>query len=703
MLIQLKDVEYSYPQTEKKALDKITFSVEKGEYIAIVGANGSGKSTLARIIAGFIKPSDGTCIVNEDQIKGIVFQQPKEQIVAGIVERDTAFGPQNLLMPKSEIELRTLECLAATNLVDKAFARTFELSLGQTQRLAFSGILALFPDILILDEATAMLDPSNRKFLLSITDSWYKKGHTIISITHDREEALKADRIIALENGKIIFDDTSSVFKRKKLLNEKIFASPLFYKKSLGNKKNKSSQTVLSVKNISFSYPDTKVFENISFSLKKGSLTALTGPSGCGKSTLLECLAGLLECKGGKIFSKGRPSLALQESDAALFETFAADDVAFGPINQSVEKKDLLERVKKSMAMCSIPYEEYGNRQTSKLSGGEKRKLSLASIIALDSEIILFDEPTAGLDPVSRQNIMSTLKKLAEEGKTILFSTHRREEAEFADTEIAWDTLCKKNNSSKKEKENNLPEVKVLSNAKILKSLSRVSNIFMAPPKISHSLISILPPVLKYILFLALFITAFAVKPFYLSLIMLVLSFIYAFAGRQKISKPLKAYLKLLPWLLIFAVFQFFFALPEEGEKFFIQWGLFSITPSKIILVSSTLIKTLSALLLIGTFIKTSSERNLLDGLNDLLTPLKWLHVPVRYAVLTAGIIFRFIPIMLDVTASIIKTQLIRGGLGEVKGFKKIRAMIPLFIPMMLETLKKAEIFADALTARYFS
>ena len=145
-LLELKNVYYEYPHTNKIALDNINFSVSQGEYIAILGLNGSGKSTLARLIAGFFEPLKGEVIKQNGILPGIVFQQPKEQIVAGIVERDTAFGPQNLSMTESEIELRTIECLSVVSLVDKALSKTFELSLGQTQRLAFSGILALFPD-----------------------------------------------------------------------------------------------------------------------------------------------------------------------------------------------------------------------------------------------------------------------------------------------------------------------------------------------------------------------------------------------------------------------------------------------------------------------------------------------------------------------------------------------------------------------------
>ena len=185
-LIKIDSVEYSYPQAAAKALDGISLTIRRGEYVTILGANGSGKSTLGRLTAGFFEPDSGTVKLAEGILPGIVFQQPKEQIVAGIVERDTAFGPQNLDMEKGEIELRTLECLSVTGLADRSESRTFELSLGQTQRLAFSGILALFPDLLILDEVTAMLDPCARTEILQLVERWHAKGHTVIHITHDQ-------------------------------------------------------------------------------------------------------------------------------------------------------------------------------------------------------------------------------------------------------------------------------------------------------------------------------------------------------------------------------------------------------------------------------------------------------------------------------------------------------------------------------------
>ena len=239
-LLKISGANYSYPQSQKNALENINLSVEKGDYIALVGTNGSGKSTLARMMAGFFEPKSGSVELEKDVLPGIVFQQPKDQIVAGIVERDTAFGPQNLNISKSEIELRTIECLSVVGLADRAMSRTFELSLGQTQRLAFSGILALFPDFLILDEVTSMLDPHSRNEIIQFVVEWNAKGHTIIHITHDLSETLHAKRVVALENGSIIFDGTKDIFMQSPQFLNKVFCdeSYLYERSSLLSKKN---------------------------------------------------------------------------------------------------------------------------------------------------------------------------------------------------------------------------------------------------------------------------------------------------------------------------------------------------------------------------------------------------------------------------------------------------------------------------------
>ncbi|MBQ0052454.1 MAG: ATP-binding cassette domain-containing protein, partial [Treponema sp.] len=345
-MLNVSNLCFSYPESQSSVLNDVSFSIKKGDYTVILGTNGSGKSTLARIIAGFLSPDSGTVDFDKNLMNGIVFQSPKEQVVSGIVNHDTAFGPKNLGLPQDEVEQRVIECLSATDLLDKALSSTNALSLGQTQKLATSGILALHPDLLILDEATSMLDPESRKELLDFIDSSHERGQTIIHITHDYSEALKSNHVIVLEKGKLIFDDTTENFKNHSELIEALFGTPIPQ-----NPRDKvfPDETVLELKDICFSYDadkksEKKVPETIAhynLKIKKGTLNAITGPSGSGKSTILELAAGLLIPESGEIFCEKRPALCLQDAQSALFEAFAADDVAFGPRNQGIKGKEL--------------------------------------------------------------------------------------------------------------------------------------------------------------------------------------------------------------------------------------------------------------------------------------------------------------------------------------------------------------------------
>lgn len=221
--IELKSVGYIYSLGDGRslrALKNVSFSIEKGEFVALAGMNGSGKSTLAKLLNGLFVPSEGDVVIdglntkdeeNTFEIRkraGMVFQNPDNQMVATIIEDDVAFGPENIGLPREEIVERVNFALKAVDMEEYRSRTASKLSGGQKQRIAIAGVLAMRPDILILDESTSMLDPNGRKEIMDIAIKLNKQGITVINITHNMEEAVLANRIIVLRKGRVAIDGT---------------------------------------------------------------------------------------------------------------------------------------------------------------------------------------------------------------------------------------------------------------------------------------------------------------------------------------------------------------------------------------------------------------------------------------------------------------------------------------------------------------
>ena len=711
--VSVKQLCFSYENAPEPAVQDVSFELDSGSYTVIAGVNGSGKSTTARIIAGLLQPSAGTVEIADGLRTGFVFQSPKDQLICGVVARDTAFGPQCQSLPDSEIELRTIESLKSTGILDYAMHKSMFLSLGQTQKAALSGILAINPDILILDESVSMLDPKSREEIFTFLDMLHKKKRTILHITHDSDAISRAKDIIVMDGGKIIWKGNSSSFFADKTGSgyRSVFGTPLENRSCFQNKtQNRPAQEILlKAENISFSYGTHAVLKNISFSLKRGTLTALTGASGSGKTTLLEILAGLKKHDSGTVRSAGKPLLCQQNSDAALFEVFAADDVAFGPRNSGIKGKELLECVKTAMNRVNLPFEEFASKQTNCLSGGQKRRLSVAGIIAMKGDILLFDEPSAGLDGAAKYTVMHLLRSLAESGKTVLFTTHHYDEAQFADTSITLEKAGLIAPDFSPEEENKADGQKT-----VLTEQKPSAGIF-SPEYFSKMLDSLsenqaeqkrlqkLPAVIKYILFIALFAVSVAVQPVSLCAALLPVTILYALCSCCPAKKLFRSLIKILPFLLFFCILQMIFAPASADDTVFLPYKYFFVTAGKLWQCLKIILHTECALCCICAFSSSATENDILKGFSDLLAPLRLLKIPVKYPVILMEIIFRFIPLLLDEAISIIKIQLVRGGLKDEKGFfGKIRAIIPLIVPLIIQTVRRAEILADAMTVRGF-
>lgn len=227
-IIEIEKLNFAYGEEQaKKVLHDVDLTIEAGQWVALIGHNGSGKSTLAKLIDGLLTPQSGTIkvdgkILNEENIWdireqiGMVFQNPDNQFVGADVEGDVAFGLENRGVSREEMQKRVKEALVAVKMERFAKYEPVRLSGGQKQRVAIAGVLALRPKIVIFDESTSMLDPEGRREIVSLMKKLnQEENFTVISITHDIDEAALADRIIVLDNGQIIQDDTpKNVFER---------------------------------------------------------------------------------------------------------------------------------------------------------------------------------------------------------------------------------------------------------------------------------------------------------------------------------------------------------------------------------------------------------------------------------------------------------------------------------------------------------
>ena len=234
-IISVQNITFAYTREEGaemvKAIDGVSFEIEPGSFTAVIGKNGSGKSTLAKNLNGLLLPTEGDILVADYNTKddahiwdvrqtaGMVFQNPDNQLVSAIVEDDVAFGPENLGVDPQEIRQRVDQALEAVNMGQFKNKAPHLLSGGQKQRIAIAGVVAMKPRCIIFDEPTAMLDPKGRKEIMAIIDELHQEGITVVLITHFMEEAVRADRVIIMNEGKILLDGTpAEVFAQGQLM-----------------------------------------------------------------------------------------------------------------------------------------------------------------------------------------------------------------------------------------------------------------------------------------------------------------------------------------------------------------------------------------------------------------------------------------------------------------------------------------------------
>ena len=507
--IVIKDVKFSYDIAEEDsekaprlALDGISVTIEKGSYTAILGSNGSGKSTLAKIIDILEVPDSGKVVIfgkdaSDDNLFWdiranccCVFQNPDNQIVGTIVEEDVAFGPENLGVPNPELRERVDQALKDVGLYEYRHRETTALSGGQKQKLAIAGALAMQPDILILDEATAMLDPSSRDDFLTLVEKMrVEKGLTLITITHDMTEALRCDKIIVVDKGKAVLEGapeeiflsdnlwdyglkrpvkfnfafeiaklTGSTLTKEDLRSDEslIAALTAMLKKpgikapeiSEDKKTQDEKDIIMSVKGLSYTYDgnDAKAIEDINLDIRRGEVLGIVGESGCGKTTLISHMNAIfrpsvgdiiihtkdgdLSCRNKKDTMKIRQNVGLvfQYPEYQLFEETVFKDICYGLKKMGIEKAKMHKMAYDAALMVGLSNDEV-NSSPFELSGGQKRRAAMAGVLAMQPGILVLDEPASGLDPRGRQEMFAIIKKLRDSGTTIILVSHNMDEA----------------------------------------------------------------------------------------------------------------------------------------------------------------------------------------------------------------------------------------------------------------------------------
>ena len=430
------------------------------------------------------------------QTAGMVFQNPDNQIIGTVVEEDVGFGPENLGVPTEDIWKRVEDSLSAVGMIEYRHHSPNKLSGGQKQRVAIAGVVAMRPKCIVLDEPTAMLDPNGRKEVLRTVDELRRREKvTVILITHYMEEVVGADRVIVMDKGHVVLEGTArEVFSQVELLKEYRLDVPqvtlLAYElrkkgypipegiltteellealnkckkmdvttQTLAKKDraagNQSEEPLLKVDHINYIYSPGNAFEkhalkDISLDIYEGEFVGIIGHTGSGKSTLIQHLNGLIKATDGAIYYKGENiygekynlrelrnnvGLVFQYPEHQLFETDVLTDVCFGPKNQGLSQEECKERAIEALRLVGLP-EKYYEVSPFDLSGGQKRRVAIAGVLAMRPKVLVLDEPTAGLDPKGRDEILDQIAYLQKEGNlTVVLVSHSMEDiAKYVD------------------------------------------------------------------------------------------------------------------------------------------------------------------------------------------------------------------------------------------------------------------------------
>lgn len=503
-MIKIQNFTFYYSGAEKPALKNINLEIDDGEFVLITGPSAGGKSSLCRCINGLIPHFYGGRVAGRVEVQGLntlehspkelatkvgmIFQDPENQLVTQDVEREIAFGLENLAFPRELIAKRIEESLDTLGISALRHRAIHELSGGEKQKIAIASVLALHPEILMLDEPTSELDPKSAEEVLSVVQRLNDElGITVILIEHRLDRVIQhTDRLIALDGGRIVADgNTRNVLHNNyqeiseagigvppiiKLAHQleiigvphnetpltvkegRMMLKEVFQKVSgeLPQQEKKSiNKPVIEVEKLWHVYPDgPAALKNISLVIGEGEFVAIMGRNASGKTTLVKHFNGLLKPTKGLVVVDGidtrkttiaelarQVGFVFQNPNDHLFADTVEEEISFTLKNLGLEDGEIKSQIDEVLKRFKL--DEYRRQYPRALSGGEKQRVALASVLAIHPKILILDEPTRGMEYRLKAELMNFLHEYAGQGNTVILVTHDVETvAEYADRVI---------------------------------------------------------------------------------------------------------------------------------------------------------------------------------------------------------------------------------------------------------------------------
>ena len=463
--LAVENLSFRYRDRQSTSIRGISFEANKGEVLLIAGASGCGKTTLIRCINGLVPRSykgevNGRVTVFGEDTKdwklsqisqriGTVLQDPERQILGTKVVNEVAFGLENLNVPREEIIQRVDEALKFLKIIHLRERETFTLSGGEKQKVALAGVLAMRPSLLLLDEPLASLDPASAQDALDTARFLADQGMTILIVEHRVEDVLriKPEHVMFMSDGEVRYlGDMAGLSQVVNYHEVKLSAKDIVERarhdpppaeiKILPAAAGKDEfEALVRFEDVAFGYEsDVEVLHDINIEIKRGDVIAVLGPNGSGKTTLVKHAIGLLKPKAGRVLVNGRDTkessvaqiagtlgYVFQSPSHMLFAPTVREELAFGPKNLGHPKDRIETEVKEALRIVNLS--EMENDPPLALSFGQQKRVSIAAIVAMQSRILVMDEPTAGQDYQNYMNFMDSILQLPT-FEAILFITH---------------------------------------------------------------------------------------------------------------------------------------------------------------------------------------------------------------------------------------------------------------------------------------